>query len=96
MSGLVVRYKLLSTHEGQISASRDGVCIQGSWPIVSDEQDIKDIQAVLDRAKAQHNILTSSRSVSSFDFDPPCVVELHKSRFGADDELITTRELRAG
>ena len=92
MSGLVVRYILIGSYTGQINASRDGVCLQGNWPIFGDENDIRDIQNVMERARAQYISIAKSRETLSFKFDPTCVVELHEAVFGGEDKVIEKRD----
>lgn len=55
MDGLVVRYKLASefSGDGEISASRNGVCISGYFPVMSEEL-VLELMAVLHKALIQH------------------------------------------
>jgi len=44
MSGIVIRYKIESNYlDGEINASRDGVSIQGSWPVFTDVDQVTEI-----------------------------------------------------
>lgn len=91
MSGLVVRYITLGRYTGQISASRDGICLQGNWPIFGSESDIRDVANVLERARAQYVSISNSRAALDFKFDPDCVTELHAAVFGGDDKIVEVR-----
>jgi hypothetical protein len=52
MSGLVVRYHLKSdSHDGEITASRDGVSIHGCWPIMRDLASIDEVVTTLRKAQ---------------------------------------------
>ena len=74
MSGPVIRWEggynrstyrdIISGEEriewsGEISASRDGVMIQGAWPALSDPQDVEDFCACLRKAHAAHESIVS-------------------------------------
>lgn len=101
MSGRVVRYRLLGDGEDfEISASRDGVLIQGSCPHLT-EADIEDVYTILKRAtEVAHCMGQLRRSVGSeeypvpffFHADPACVVELHQAVFAGADKVIEQRE----
>lgn len=56
MSGLVVRYKITSEpYTAEVNASREGVSLYGTWPIM-DTESTKLVEEVLARARihAQH------------------------------------------
>lgn len=93
MDGLVVRYKEISDapNGGQISASRNGVSIFGSFPTL---QSVEEVKAVLDRALEQHHALMNQRRDPKslpFNGDPACVVQLRKAWFGREDEVLVNR-----
>jgi hypothetical protein len=100
MSGHVVRYRVMNTwaNEGEISASRDGVCFGGVLPTLT-EDNIRDFKAVLDQALLQHRRLNTYVAISErasalpFELDPSCVVEYRKAHFGSNEyDLIAARD----
>src|SRR5262245_44110060 len=93
-SGKVVRYRQVKgfRDEAEISASRDGVIIQGSWPHLRNGS-IQDVIDVLNRANEQAEVLRRGSGPLSWVSEPPCVIELRESHFGAEDEVIRRREL---
>lgn len=58
MDGLVIRWKGITgwRNSPEISASRNGVCISGCWPIL-DSNGIESVKAQLDQACAKHQEL---------------------------------------
>ena len=60
MDGLVIRWygQVIWVDHPEISASRNGVLISGSWPVVKSVQEIKDI---LDLAEAEYKKLAGGR-----------------------------------
>ena len=94
-SGKVVRYrKLHYPYPGlhpEISASRDGVNIDGSWERLH-PADVSRIAAVLERAFEQHEYIKRTREALPFDNDPECVMEYRNNRFGDKYEVIATRK----
>ncbi len=51
LSGLVVRYKLVAENlDGEISASCEGVTIQGYWPTMTAIEDIRRVARMLEAA----------------------------------------------
>lgn len=61
MSGLVVRYELISDrYDGEINASRDGVGVAGSWPIMDTEACVT-FEETLARARVQAQRLADDR-----------------------------------
>ena len=100
MSGLVVRYQMEHSG-GQVNASRQGVGVQGSWPIMDDEE-IEIVYALMKRASEQANALNTRELFSKptalpFAGDPECVTEYRRYRvFSTDEyEVIETREQQA-
>lgn len=99
MSGLVVRYRVFSDHyNGEISASRDGVLIQGAFPSVMAKESIDEICAVLQRAHEQFDkaLRKKYQTALPFDGDPECVREYREYRFGILSEytVIAYRSLQ--
>lgn len=93
MSGLVVRYKVLSDRiDGEVSASREGVLIS-RLPHLTNIQEVLDVQRVIGKAYEQYAYLYEGGSPRSFASDPPCVVEWRKYRVMSQDyELLESRE----
>jgi len=96
MSGLVVRYKVLSDRlDGEISASREGVLIS-HLPHLTNIQEVLDVQRVIGKAYEQYAYLYKDGSPRSFASDPPCVVEWRKYRVMSQEyELLESREYSA-
>jgi hypothetical protein len=94
MSGLVVRYKLLSEHyDWQISASREGVLIQGGMPHLTNIQDVLDVQRVIARAYDQYTGLYKDNPARTFFTDPSCVIEYRKYRVMSQEyEVLQSRD----
>ena len=61
MDGVVIRWTLVGydrwAQPGEISASRNGVLISGSWPVLSDPEELATIKATLDEAVEAHRRL---------------------------------------
>lgn len=86
MDGIVVRYKL-EHYDGEISASRNGVAISGTWPGIQNIDDLSDLRRVLFRAHEHFVVLARPRYAYEdhpdplpFKDDPDCVVEQRKDR----------------
>jgi hypothetical protein len=101
-SGLVVRYREFNAFTRgerglEISASRDGVSIQGYSETV---EDVEGIKQVLDRVHQWHlRIKEAGRSLKCADVDntplsqePECVIEARESRFAGDDIVLEARQ----
>lgn len=93
MSGLVVRYKVLSDRlDGEISASREGVLVS-RLPHLTNIQEVLDVQRVIGRAYEQFTALYKSNPALAFFTDPPCVVELRKYQvMSQEHSVIQERE----
>lgn len=57
MDGLVIRWQLGGggPFTGEISASRNGVLICGTWPTFRDPEALVEIKAILDEAYREHH-----------------------------------------
>lgn len=61
MDGVVIRWRLDGRwHDGEISASRNGVVICGRWPTLSDPEAIATVKEVLDDAHRTHLALRTA------------------------------------
>jgi len=96
MTGLVVRYVGIVKYPDapEISASRDGVVISGSWPSFSSKETVEDVKALLDHAFRQHRAIQFAKSSVvmrldpdrlPFKDDPPCVIEYRRYHFARDE-----------
>lgn len=93
MSGLVVRYQAKG-YDLQISASRDGVLIQGVCPYMTTHSDIIHTQEVLEVAYRQFVTLRKDSASLPYEYDPSCVYEYRRYAVFSHDEyeLIESRK----
>lgn len=100
MDGMVVRY-CMDGWDGQITASRNGVSSQGTFPMLTTIDDILAYQTVLRRAYDQFLVLIKNRddffgraNALPFDSEPECVVQQRRYRFASmnrEYDVIATR-----
>lgn len=97
MSGLVVRYKVLrpTWDNFEISASRDGVLIQGYSGYMTSTAEMDAVSEVLRRAQLHAAFLSRAARHEpplSFDREPTCVVEHRKYyAFSQEYKVIAAR-----
>lgn len=101
MDGMVVRY-CIDGWDGQITASRNGVSSQGTFPMLTTIDDILACQMVLRRAYDQFLVLVKNQGAFGrvdplpFDNEPEYVVEQRRYRFASmnrEYDVIATREV---
>lgn len=85
MSGLVIRYQA-KDYDLQISASRDGVLIQGNCPYMTTLPDIVDTQQILEVAYRQFVALYRGSELQAYKHDPACVYEYRRYHVMSHDE----------
>lgn len=93
MSGLVIRYKVLSdVYDGEISASREGVLVL-HIPHLTNIQEVLDVQRLIARAYQQFTALYKGNLSLAFFTDPACVVEYRKYRVMSHEyTVLSSRE----
>lgn len=73
MSGLVIRYKLREPYTGEISASREGVLVSGSWPVMGTAM-IVGFMDMLMRADIQFQSM-ATRGIPAFEHEIDQAIE---------------------
>ena len=93
MSGMVVRYRPILRHSSfEVSASRDGICVQGGQCGMTGG-DMTTLRSVLTAAEYQYNRLCNNKPLVPFEDDPHCVVQLMDSAVMGEDKVIQSRDI---